>query len=131
MIILLFIFSILLLFDTAYSLFNFRYTYFQELKRRYANTSYVPIVYRMKLKIELAHEMGFAKQMVQACYIPWIVFCVFYSQWYLPVILSGVMFVSNLFYHKPYISPVVLWLNLASFFVTYCFVIGTIIIKFV
>lgn len=123
--------SFLLLIDTLFSLYYFRYTYFIELKRRYAHTKGIPFAYQYKLRHEIATDSGLMRQLIQALYLPWVVFCVFASIWYLPIALSLTIFVVNVFYNKPYISPLTLWLQLASFFIVYSFSIYCFFIKFV
>jgi hypothetical protein len=125
------IFSVLLLMDTMFSLFHFKYTYFFELKRRYANSKEVPYDYRQKLKGEIKKEVGTLRTVIQFTYIPWIVLCFLSPLWVLPVFLTLTMFLTNLFYNKPYISPLALLNLLCVFLWAYCFTIYAILTKFV
>lgn len=103
----------MLLIDTIYSIVYFRYTYFFELKRRFAVMSKgMPTEYRMILHAQIRRENGFMRTLIQSAYIPWIVTTIFLQLWYLPVIVTVCMALTNLIYRKPYISPYILYFNL-------------------
>lgn len=120
-----FITSGLLLADTLFSLYHFQYSYILEIKKRYADQRYLPLMYRLKLSIELNEEVGMTRRYVQSSYIFWFFFIIFTKLIVLPVIISVCTFITNLFYSKPYISPMALLLNLILSFMVYLFVILT------
>lgn len=124
--------SLFLLIDTLFSLYNFKYIYFIELKRRYAQQKHIPWRYKQKLDIEILKESGgHLRGLIQSLYLPWCCFCLILNFWFLPVITSIVMVLTNLIYKKPYISPLMLILNLVIFFMVYLFTILTLISRFV
>lgn len=114
--------SIFLMMDTLFSIYNFRYTYFLEIKRRYANTETIPLEYRFKLKEEINKEVDFTRRLIQTSYIPWFILTIFSKLFFLPIILSLAIVFTNLFYKKAYISPLILLLNLIFSFMIYLFV---------
>lgn len=123
--------SALLMIDTLYSLYNFQYTYFIELKRRFAHYEKIPIDYKYKLNNELNEEAGMFRRMIQASYVPWFIVILFTKLWFLPIILSLAIFFTNLFYRKAYIAPLVLLLNLVLSFMVYMFVIINLFYKLI
>jgi hypothetical protein len=125
------IFSVVLLMDTMFSLFHFKYTYFFELKRRFSRSKDVPLAYRNKLRTEIKNEFGALRTWIQFLYIPWMILCFLSPLWMLPFFITIVMFLTNLFYNKPYISPLALLNLLCIFLWAYCFTIYAILIKFV
>lgn len=129
--IVIFITSTLLLADTLYSLYNFQYTYFMEIKKRYANLSNIPITYKKKLTREVNDDTGITRRYVQTLYIFWFIFIIFTKLIFLPVIISIVAFSTNLAYRKAYIAPSVLLFNLIVSFMVYLFVILTFYFKLI
>lgn len=67
----------LLAVDTLFSIYNFRYSYFLELKHRYTTMAKIPLPYKNKLTMQLDEEVGGLRRFVQSTYLPWIVFCFF------------------------------------------------------
>jgi hypothetical protein len=122
--------SALLAVDTLFSLYNFRYSYFLELKYRYSAMGKIPSQYKVKLRKEIDEEVGGLRMFVHLFYIPWLIFCFLSPLWYLPIILSIVIVVPNLIYNKPYISPYALFLKLALLLLIYLYAISIFITKF-
>jgi hypothetical protein len=108
--------------DTLFSIYNFRYTYFLEIKRRYTNIEKIPLDYKYKLNEEMNEEVGNTRRFIQTLYIPWFILTIFSKLFFLPIILSLAIVFTNLFYKKAYISPLVLLLNLIFSFMIYLFV---------
>ena len=120
---LLFTTSVLLMIDTLYCIYNFHYTYFIELKRRFANFEKIPVEYKFKLNNELNEEAGMFRRMIQSSYVFWFFIVLFSKLWFLLIILSLAIFFTNLFYRKAYIAPVVLLFNLVLSLMVYMFAI--------
>lgn len=103
----------MLIMDITYSLCHFQYTYIFELKRRFVTfSSGLPPEYKKYLQTQIIKENGELRTVIQSMYIPWVIFCLLLQLWYLPLILTGSVAITNLIYSKPYISPYVLLLNL-------------------
>lgn len=130
-VILILITSALLLMDTLFSLYNFKYIYFLELKRRYAMQKHLPWRYKQKLEVEILRDGDGLRRFIQSLYLPWVLFCFILNFWFLPIITSIVMVLTNLIYKKPYISPMMLLFNLVIFFMVYLFTILALISRFV
>jgi len=123
--------SVLLIIDTLYSLYNFHYTYFIELKRRFAHFEKIPVEYKIKLVNELNDEAGMFRRMIQSSYVFWFLIVLFSKLWFLPIILSLAIFFTNLFYRKAYIAPLVLLLNLVLSLMVYMFAIVNLFYKLI
>lgn len=94
-----------------------------ELKRRFAIVGKgVPIELRKFLQGQIKRENGGLRNFIQSAYIPWFVICILANLWYLPLIVTAITGITNMFYSKPHISPVVLMLNLLIF--NCCYVFG-------
>lgn len=105
--------SIMLLIDTLYSIVYFQHTYSLELKHRFVVLNKdLPLGYRMVLVNQIKNENGFLRSFIQLAYIPWVISMVLIQLWYLPLIITSIIFLSNLVYKKPYISPYMLFFNL-------------------
>lgn len=104
--------SIFLTIDVMYSIVYFQYTYFLELKKRFGIQKNVPIEQSQKIKFEIRNDLGLFRRLIQALYIPWLVLCCFMNLWYLPVIITVLIAITNLIYSKAYISPLILFINL-------------------
>jgi hypothetical protein len=125
------IISALLAVETLFSLCYFRYSYFIELKRRYAYKEIIPYQYKKKLVDEISVDDGLTRFLVQLLYIPWVLFCLFSQFIYLPIILSLFILIVNKIYLKAYVSPLVFFLGLLVNFGIFLFPIIEIILRFV
>jgi len=120
----LFFCSTFLAMDALYSLYNFQFAYLLELKRRYvARGKDLPFRYRQKLAVEIERDYTTSRQFVQASFIPWFVLCFFTNLWIVPLVITGFVGLGNLFYPKPYISPLVFLFNHILMFSCHLFVI--------
>ena len=111
--ILLFLTSVMMLIDNLYSLKYFHYTYMLELKRRFAAVGKgLPPELRLILRGQIQRENGRVRNFIQSAYIPWFVICIFTNLWYLPLAVTILTGFINMIYRKPYISPIMLMINL-------------------
>jgi hypothetical protein len=114
--------SFMMFLDNLYSLTYFQYTYMLELKNRFAVVGKgLPTEYRMMLRAQIKKENGSLRNFVQSAYIPWFVLCLFANMWYLPLIVTALTWITNLIYKRPYISPIMLMINLLVFNCSYLF----------
>lgn len=113
--------GILLALDTLYGLWYFEFSYYYEIKRRFIKLNKdLPVQYRQNLLNELSEDNGYLRDFVQILYFPWAILCFFTPVWYLPVIISFVIALPDLFWKKAYIPPLTLLINLLI--VLSCFV---------
>jgi len=120
-----FILTTILLIDNLYSIRYFHYTYIFELKRRFALIGKeVPIELSKFLQGQIKRENGSLRNFMQSAYIPWFVICILGNLWYLPLIVTAITGITNIFYSKPYVSPLFLMLNLLVF--NCCYVYGVV-----
>lgn len=104
--------GVVLFVDVIYSMVYFEYTYYLELKKRFANGKNLPWEYSQQLKWEVKKEVGLFRRLTQATYVPWLLLSCFMNLWYLPVIVTVAIAITNLFYKRAYISPFMLLFNL-------------------
>lgn len=115
--------SVMMLIDNLYSINYFQYTYLFELKRRFAMIGKgLPPELRMFVQGQVRHENGRLRNFIQSAYIPWFAISILVNMWYLPLIVTAVTGITNIIYSKPYISPLVLMINLLIF--NCCYLVG-------
>ena len=123
--------STLLLVDSLFALYYFKFTYFLELKQRYVSQKNIPILYKNKLVREIQNDFGISRRIVQTLYLPWFFICLFNGLWILPIIVSIVIVFTNLFHKNAYISPFALFFNLIVSIMVYGYTLWVIFIRFV
>lgn len=83
----------------------------------------IPKEYKNKLNIEMNDETGITRMLVQSLYVLWFFMTLFSTLWFLPLILSIAIFLTNLFYKNAYIAPMVLLVNLILSLMVYLFTV--------
>ena len=123
------IISILLMIDVLYSLYNFHYTFFLELKKRYSQLKITPLRHKFKLLREINEDIPFSRKLIQSTYLAWVIIMLFSNIFILPILLSLIVVITNLLYKKAYIAPITLLFNLVIFFMSYLFTIVVLVLK--
>jgi uncharacterized integral membrane protein len=119
--------SVLLLTDSLYELYNYRFYYFLDLMNRYLYRKNIPASHKLKLKLEISKHYSHVK----TYYLWWFLLMLFTNVWYVPFIVFLIIFILNIFNRETFVKVEYFNFKLLLNIFQYGYVIIGILYKFV
>jgi hypothetical protein len=114
------IISVLLLVDSLYNLYYFKYNYLKLIKNRFIRYNEINI----KLKEKLYNEdKNYTKIFIQFLVLPWAVMISFTKYFFILAFVSIFTYLVNNFNKKTYIAPEFVLLNEIILIISYTYII--------